>query len=58
MIKYKKYRVVRDTYSGFECQIWRWYWPFWVSMGFTNTHKTLDNAIKYIESHKTPLYES
>lgn len=24
-----KYRIVPDTYLGYEAQYKRWYWPFW-----------------------------
>jgi hypothetical protein len=37
------YRIVTDTYSGYEVQIWRWWWPFWVMAG-ANTHPSLDRA--------------
>jgi hypothetical protein len=46
-----KYRIVSDRYAGYECQIWRWYWPFWVQMGFTNTHLSIEAAKRYIDSH-------
>ena len=48
-MKLKKYRVVRDTYLGYECQIWRLWWPFWCQMGFTNTHISIEKAKEYIE---------
>jgi hypothetical protein len=44
-----KYRIVSDRYLGYECQIWRWYWPFWVQMGFTNTHSSIEDAKRYID---------
>jgi hypothetical protein len=47
-MKLKKYRVVRDLYLGYECQIWRLWWPFWCQMGFTNTHRSLEEAKEYI----------
>jgi len=46
-----KYRIVSDRYLGYECQIWRWYWPFWVQMGFTNTHSSIEDAKRYIYWH-------
>jgi hypothetical protein len=48
-MKTRKYRIVRDNYAGYECQIWRIWWPFWVQMGSTNTHGTLERAEEYIE---------
>lgn len=43
-----RYRVVRDGYSGFECQKWRLWWPWWTQMNFSNTHPTLERAVGYI----------
>lgn len=47
-----KYRIVTDKYAGYEVQIWRWYWPFWVQLDIINTHTTIERAKKHIESHK------
>lgn len=47
-----KYRVVTDRYSGFECQIWKLWWPFWTQIDFVNTHCSKEAAIEYIEKHK------
>jgi hypothetical protein len=44
-----KFRVVTDKYCGFECQVKRWWFPFWIQMGGSNTHATLDRAKNYIE---------
>lgn len=61
-MKLKKYRVVSDSYAGFECQVWRWWFPFWVQMtkgnGLCNTHGSLEDAIKYIEQEKQILWQS
>ena len=50
-MKTRKYRIVRDNYAGYECQIWRIWWPFWVQMGSSNTHGTLERAEEYIEKY-------
>lgn len=51
-MKLVKYRIVRDTYSGYECQIWRFWFPFWTELGHENTHKTIYDAEEYIiEKH-------
>ena len=50
MIKLKKYRIVRDNYNGYECQVWRLWLPFWFQMGWTNTHPTLEKAKEYINN--------
>ncbi len=49
-IKIIRYRIVKDRYNGFECQIWRIWFPFWLEMGWVNTHSTLEEAIDYITS--------
>jgi len=46
-VKVVKYRIVRDCYAGFECQKWRLFFPFWKQMRFCNTHRHLEDAIKY-----------
>ena len=48
-MKFKKYRIVRDSYSGYECQTWRLWFPFWMQ-GRTNTHRSIEDAEKYIRS--------
>lgn len=52
----KKYRVVRDDWSGFEVQEKSWWWPFWVQSrrggAYANTHKTLEAAKDFIASKK------
>ena len=57
-MKLRKYRIVRDIYSGYECQVWRLWFPFWVQMNFTNTHSSLEGAINYIENNKRVVWES
>ena len=52
-----KYRIVTDRYAGFECQVWRWWWPFWVQMSgrngmIANTHGSIDAAKEFIKSRK------
>jgi hypothetical protein len=44
-----KYRIVRDQYMGYEVQYKCWWFPFWVEHGFTNTHKTIEEARGYID---------
>lgn len=54
-----KYRVVGDSYCGFEVQIKRWWFPFWLQAG-TNTHPSLESAKRMIErlkNHSTVYYE-
>ena len=54
-IPLRQYRVVKDRFLGFESQVWRLWWPFWVQIwedGITNTHRTLKDAQELIEKHK------
>lgn len=41
------YRIYNDQYCGYEVRVWRWWWPFWMQAGGTNTHFTLERAEKY-----------
>lgn len=47
-MKKVKYRIVTDKYAGFECQKWRWYFPFWCQMGVINTFRDIDKAKQFI----------
>lgn len=38
-----RYRIVRDNYAGYEVQVWRWWFPFWVQPTI-NTHSTVEGA--------------
>ena len=57
-MKLRKYRIVQDSYAGYECQVWRIWFPFWVQMNLTNTHSTLERAINYIENPKKIVWKS
>lgn len=50
-----KYRIVTDSYSGYEVQIRYWYSLFWVECGLpggkTNTHKTIEQAERFAKDH-------
>jgi hypothetical protein len=50
----KRYRIVRDTYAGYEVQVKRWWWPWWTCHGF-NTHLSLESAKRYAEQLKNPV---
>lgn len=45
-----KYRIVRDDYAGYEAQVKLWYWPFWMQMGFSNTHRSIKEAEEFIQT--------
>lgn len=48
---YKRYRIVRDNYLGYEVQYWRLWYPFWVQAGGSNTHDSLEEARLYALNH-------
>lgn len=54
-MKTKRYRIVSDNYLGYEVQTWRIWFPFWVQVGFSNTHESVARAIEYIKARK-PIY--
>lgn len=45
-----RWRIVRDSYAGYEVQIKRRWWPFWYQAGGANTHASLENARKYAQN--------
>lgn len=45
----KKYRIVRDNYSGYEVQHKYCWWPFWVETNTFNTHYTVEDAETFIK---------
>lgn len=51
-----KLRIVNDNYSGYEVQIWRWYWPFWMMPGYSiNTFRSVSQAEEYANKIKNPV---
>jgi hypothetical protein len=36
-------RIVTDLYCGYEVQVWRWWFPFWIQLG-CNTQSTIEAA--------------
>lgn len=46
------YKIVADRWAGYEVLVWRWYWPFWVQLGGTNTHSNLEDAKRYLKRWK------
>lgn len=45
-----KYRIVPDNYNGFEVQRKSTWWPFWVQLGGSNTHSSLEKAKEYLNN--------
>jgi|LakMenEpi03Aug12_release.lakeMendotaPanAssembly.Ray.scaffolds.fasta_scaffold867282_1 hypothetical protein len=54
-IKFKKYRIVKDNCNGYECQVWRLWFPFWVEMNFSNTHTSIEKAKCFIENNSNTV---
>ncbi len=42
-----RYRIVRDRYLGYEVQVWRWWLPLWLEVGFCNTHPSEASAVEF-----------
>jgi len=58
-MKLRKYRIVSDEYCGYQCQVWRLWFPFWVEMNFVNSHISLESEIDYIKNgEKKVVWES
>ena len=45
-----QYRIVRDSYLGYEAQIKYWWWPFWVVIG-CNTFSSVEVAEEFARKH-------
>ena len=43
------FRVVSDSYNGFECQRKRWWFPVWFEIG-TNSFPNINEAKAFIEN--------
>lgn len=52
---YRKYRIVTDTYLGYEVQAWRILWPFWIQAGGVNTFNTIEKAEAYARKIAKPI---
>lgn len=46
-----KYRIVTDSYLGFEAQIKSWFWPFWRQLDGCNTSPSIEVAEERIRKH-------
>jgi len=51
-----KYRIIADTYAGYEVQVRKWYSPFYFQIGFTNTHITIEKATEFAKQHANKIY--
>jgi hypothetical protein len=52
-----KYRIVSDGYAGYEAQVKRWWLPFWVQIGFTNTSSSVERARVVCDNHANKFVE-
>jgi hypothetical protein len=46
-----RYRVVRDSYLGYEAQFRPWWSPFWQQCNFVNTNGTIERARQVCVAH-------
>lgn len=47
----RKYKIVRDSYYGFEVRYKSWFLPFWIQCNWTNTHPTIEEARLYVKNN-------
>lgn len=56
-MKVVKYRIVTDAYAGYEVQVWRLWWPFWIEVAegvfMCNTWVSIDDAKEFIYNLKS-----
>lgn len=43
-IWWRQYRIVQDSYLGYEAQVRFVLWPFWRMVGGWNTHRSVESA--------------
>jgi len=41
---WRQYRIVQDSYLGYEAQVRFSFWPFWQMVGGCNTHHSVERA--------------
>jgi hypothetical protein len=46
-----EFRIVRDRFCGYEVQIRRWWWPFWVQAGWVNSHTSIEKAEEWARGY-------
>lgn len=54
-----KYRIVTDSFDGYEAQVKYWFFPLmWLQIGvafFTNTSRTVEEAERIIKGHRSEV---
>lgn len=48
-----RYRIVFGPVSGYCVQVWRWFWPFWTTVG--SWCASVDAAEDYVRQHAQPV---
>lgn len=48
-MKITKYRIVKADWSGYEVQVWRLWFPFWVQTAFNSAYDNLDSAKRCVD---------
>ena len=46
-----RYRIVTDSYRGYEAQIKPWWSPFYFQINGSNTKETIEESEKLINEH-------
>lgn len=47
-----RYRIVKDNYAGYECQVSYLWIPIWFQINGVNTHNSIAAAKKFILAQK------
>ncbi len=48
---YTYYRIIEDNFNGYEVQVKKWWFPFWIQkskFGMINTFNDLDKAKEWV----------
>lgn len=54
-----KYRIIKDSYNGYEAQVKHWWFPFWVQIwrvGFVNSCSSVEEAEKLCRGHASKTW--
>lgn len=53
-----KYRIVTDDYLGYAVEVKYLLIPFWIEVRGSNTHKSIENAERWLQMHLEQLNKS
>ena len=48
-LRLRRFRITTDVYAGYEVQIWRLWWPFWIQYRM-NTFACIEDAKAYLNA--------